>query len=93
MKLVRLAGSQPQPDERFEISGTASLGDTGLIYGQVSYTTKGVLDRFAKLMPPLQLLALKGKPEADGSFSNGLNLVDGQLKLIAIPLLDIPPLF
>ena len=93
LKLIRLAGRQPQPDERFEISGTASLGDTGLVNGQISYTTKGVLDRFAKLMPPLQLLALKGKPEADGGFSNGLNLVDGQLKLIAIPLLDIPPLF
>ena len=93
LKLIRLAGGQPQPNERFEISGTASLCDTGLVNGQISYTTKGVLDRFAKLMPPLQLLALKGKPEADGSFSNGLNLVDGQLKLIAIPLLDIPPLF
>lgn len=93
LTLVKLAGSQPQPDERFEIKGNAHLTEAGLVAGEITYVTKGVLDRFASLMPPLQLIALKGKPEADGSFSNAMSFVDGQLKLLAVPIVEVPPLF
>lgn len=93
LKLVKLAGSQPQPDERFEITGDATLTPAGLVQGQVNYTTKGVLDRLAAFVPPLQLVALKGAPAVDGSFSNALSIDNGVIRLIGVPLLQLPPAF
>lgn len=92
-KLVRFAGDQPSPEESFDVSGEARLGPDGLINGNVSYRTKGVLDRFAAMLGPLQLAALKGKPEDDGSFSNTLSIVSGEVKLGGVSLGFIGPAF
>ena len=92
-RLYRLAGEQPQPNESFEISGTATLGDTGLITADIDYRTRGVLERLSGLLQPLHLVALRGKPEADGSFSNSMAMVDGQLRLLTFTLAEIPPLW
>ena len=93
LKIVRLAGNQPDPDENFELSGSARLGPTGLMTADLTYRQKGVLDRLNGLVPPLQLAAIKGKPEADGSSGNTLSMVDGQLRLLTVTLLDLGPLF
>lgn len=93
LKLIKLTGSQPTPDERFEITGELKLNGGGYPEGQVSYTTKGVLERFARFLPTVQLALLRGRPEADGSFSNTLTITDGQLKLLAVPFAQLPPLF
>ena len=92
-RLVRFAGDQPAPEEMFEISGEARLGPSGLLAAQVTYRQKRVLDRLEGLMPPLQLAAIKGKPEADGSSGNTLTIVDGRMRLLTLDLLEIGPLF
>ncbi len=92
-RLYRLAGEQEQPAESFEIAGTARLSDTGLITAEIDYKTRGVLDRLAGLVQPLQLAALRGKPEADGSFTNSMQMVNGELKLLTFTLAEIPPLW
>lgn len=93
LNLARFDGSQPDPDENFDLTGTFSLTPAGLVKGQLTYRTKGVLDRLTGILPPLALAGLRGKPEADGSFSNTLSIADGKLRLLALPLGDIPPLF
>jgi hypothetical protein len=92
-KLARLTGDQPSPDEKFDITGEARLNGGGYLEGQLSYTTRGVLDRLNQVVPPLQLAALKGAPQADGTFSNALSISDGQVKLLTMVLAQLPPLF
>ena len=87
------AGSQPQPEERFEITGALKLNGGGYPEGEINYTTKGVLDRFAQFVPAMQLAMLRGAPNADGSFRNTLTIVDGQVKLLAVPFAQLLPLF
>lgn len=91
--LARFAGNQPSPDERFDITGKLSLNPAGLLQGEVSYTGKGVLDRLAGIMPPVQIAMFKGKPEADGGYSNSFTIVDGQLKFLAMTVMEFPPLW
>ncbi|MBK8084041.1 MAG: DUF2125 domain-containing protein [Devosia sp.] len=92
-RLVRFAGDQPAPEETFEISGEARLGATGLLDAEVTYRQKRVLDRLEAFMAPLQLAAIKGKPEADGSSGNTLTIVEGRMRLLTLDLLEIDPLF
>lgn len=92
-KLVRFAGDQPDPDENFEVSGQMSLTDAGLVNAQLSYKGKNVLDRFARFIPPIQLAAIKGAQQPDGSFANSLTMIDGKLKLLTFSLMDVPPLW
>lgn len=93
LQLTKLTGSQPTPDERFEITGELKLTGGGYPQGQINYTTKGVLERFAQFLPTVQLALLRGAPSADGSFSNRLTITDGQVKLLAVPLAQLLPLF
>lgn len=93
LTLTKLIGSQPAPDERFEITGELKLNGGGYPEGQINYTTKGVLDRFAQFLPAIQLAMLRGAPGDDGTFRNTLTLTDGQVKLLAIPLTQLLPLF
>lgn len=93
LALSKLAGSQPAPEERFEITGQLKLNGGGYPEGQIDYTTKGVLDRFAQFMPAMQLAMLRGAPNADGSFRNSLTITDGQVKLLAVPFAQLLPLF
>jgi len=93
VKLVRLAGDQPQPDESFEVTGDAKLSANGMLNGTINYKTKGVLDRFAEMLGPVQLAAVKGQPEADGSYSNAISIVDGEVKLGGVSLGFIAPAF
>ena len=93
VRLVKLTGTQPNPDESFDISGDAQLTGGGYVVGKIDYTTKGVLDRFAQLLPPVQLAMLKGAPQADGSFRNTVTVVDGQVKILTFVFAQLPPLF
>jgi hypothetical protein len=93
LALTKLAGSQPAPEERFEITGQLKLNGGGYPEGQIDYTTKGVLDRFAQFLPAMQLAMLRGAPNADGSFRNSLTITDGQVKLLAVPFAQLLPLF
>ncbi len=93
LRLVRFAGDQPAPAESFDISGEAKLGLSGLVAAQITYKQKRVLDRLEGLVPALQLAAIRGKPEADGSSGNTLTIVDGRMRLLTLDLLDIGPLF
>jgi hypothetical protein len=93
LSLTKLAGSQPVPDERFEVTGELKLNGGGYPEGQIDYTTKGVLERFAQFLPAVQLAMLRGAPNADGTFRNSLTIADGQVKLLNIPLTQLLPLF
>lgn len=93
LQLTKLTGTQSAPEEQFEITGTLQLNGGGYPEGQISYTTRGVLDRFAQLLPTMQLALLRGRPNADGSFSNTLTIADGQVKLLTVPFAQLLPLF
>lgn len=95
LTLVKFQGTQPNPDEKFEIAGEVSLGPTGLANGQVTYTTKGVLDRLlsAYRVPPLQIAAFKGMPAADGTSTNTLAIADGRVTLAGFLLAELLPAF
>jgi hypothetical protein len=94
LTLVKFAGSQPEPDEKFEVTGEATLDAAGLINGQVTYTTKGVLDRLlGSTIPPLQLAAFKGMPMPDGSAQNTVSITSGRVTLAGILLAELLPLF
>lgn len=92
-KLVSFTGSQAVPDESFEVSGDASLTDAGLINAKAVYSGKGVLDRFAQVISPVQLAMLKGAQQPDGSFSNQLTMINSQLRLLTMTLFEVPPLW
>ena len=92
--LVKFAGSQPDPDEKFEVAGELGLGPTGLANGTITYTTRGILDRLlAATVPPIQLAAFKGMPQADGSATNTLAIADGRVTLAGILLAELLPAF
>lgn len=93
LSLTKLTGSQPVPDERFEITGELKLNGGGYPEGQINYVTKGVLERFAQFLPTVQLAMLRGAPSADGTFRNSLTITDGQVKLLAVPFAQLLPLF
>lgn len=92
-KLVSFTGSQPAADEKFEMAGEASLTETGLVNARLSYSGKGVLDRFAAMIPPVEMAMLKGAQQPDGSFANQLTMIDSQLRLLTMTLVEIPPLW
>lgn len=93
--LAKWEGSQPAPDESFKLSGEASLDTDGRANGQLTYTTKGVLDRLlgAYQVPPLQIAAFKGMPNADGTSTNILGIADGRVTLAGILIAELLPAF
>ncbi len=95
LSLVKWQGSQPAPDEKFEISGEVTLDAAGLANGQVTYTTRGVLDRLLAPagIPPLQIAAFKGMPGPDGTSTNMLGIADGRVTLAGILLAELLPAF
>lgn len=93
LTIAELTGSQPVPDERFEITGELKLNGGGYPEGTLNYTTKGVLDRFSQFLPTVQLAMLRGAPNDDGTFRNSLTITDGQVKLLNIPFTQLLPLF
>lgn len=93
LKLVRFTGNQPTPDESFDVTGTASLTAAGLVNAQLAYTTRGVFDHLAGMLPTTTLAMFRGAPAADGSFSNELNMVDGRLNALAMTMMEVPPLW
>ena len=95
LTLVKWTGTQPSPDEKFEVTGEISLSPTGLANGQLTYTTKGVLDRLlaSYQVPPLQVAAFKGMPAADGASTNSLGIADGHVTLAGFPMAELLPAF
>ena len=94
LTLVKWQGTQPDPDEKFEVAGELGLGPTGLTDGQVTYTTRGVLDRLlAPTVPPLQIAAFKGMPNADGTSTNTLAIADGRVTLAGFLIAEFLPAF
>ncbi len=93
LKLVRLSGSQPSPDEKFDVTGEFKLNGGGFAEGQLDYASKGVLDRLSEFVPAVQLAMLRGAPQGEGNFSNSLTVMDGQVKLLTFVFAQIPSLF
>lgn len=93
LKVVRLAGNQPSPETLFELTGEASLTDTGLVNADVQYRTKDIFERFAAYLPAWQVPLLEGKQETDGSYSNTLRMDKGQIKLLTFTLVNMPSVF
>lgn len=93
--LVKWQGRQTNPDESFEVSGEVSLNAAGFANGQVTYTTKGVLDRLLRSfqVPPLQIAAFKGMPGPDGTSTNTLGIADGRVTLAGLLLAELLPAF
>lgn len=92
-KLVGFTGTQADPDERFDIAGEASLTETGLVNAKLTYSGKGVLDRFGSILPPVEMAMIKGAQQPDGGFSNQLTMINSQLRLLTMTLVEIPPLW
>ena len=92
---MKWQGTQPNPDEKFEVSGEITLDAIGRANGQVTYTTKGVLDRLlaSYQVPPLQIAAFKGMPNADGTATNTLGIADGKVTLAGFILGELLPAF
>lgn len=94
LTLVKWEGSQPNPDEKFEVTGEVTLDPIGRANGQVTYTTRGVLDRLlAPTVPPLQIAAFKGMPNADGTTTNTLGIADGRVTLAGFLIAELLPAF
>lgn len=95
LTLVKWQGSQPAPDEKFEVTGEVTLNAAGLANGQVSYTTRGVLDRLLAPagVPPLQIAAFKGMPGPDGTSTNTLGIADGRVTLAGFLIAELLPAF
>jgi hypothetical protein len=95
LTLVKWQGTQAEPDERFEVTGEVSLDAIGRANGQVTYTTKGVLDRLLGgfQVPPLQIAAFKGMPGPDGTATNTLGIADGRVTLAGFLLAELLPAF
>lgn len=95
LTLVKWQGTQPDPDESFEVSGEISLNAAGLASGQVTYTTRGVLDRLlaSYQVPPLQIAAFKGMPGGDGTSTNSLAIADGRVTLAGFLIAELLPAF
>jgi hypothetical protein len=95
LTLTKFQGSQPNPDEKFEITGELGLGPTGLANGTVTYSTKGILDRLLTQagVPLLQVAAFKGMPQADGTSTNTLGITDGRVTLAGFTLAELLPAF
>jgi hypothetical protein len=93
--LVKWEGSQPEPDERFSVSGEVTLDAIGRANGQFTYITKGVLDRLlaSYQVPPLQVAAFKGLPNADGTSTNTLGIADGRVTLAGFLIAELLPAF
>ncbi|WP_417307616.1 DUF2125 domain-containing protein [Devosia sp.] len=93
LRNIRIAGNQPAPDEDFEITGTIRLDDAGLADGDLTYRGKGVFDRLAGTVPPLELAAFKGMAQGEGYFGNTLAISGGAVRLLTFTLLELPALF
>lgn len=95
LTLVKWQGTQAEPDERFDVSGEITLDAIGRANGQVSYTTKGVLDRLLAgfQVPPLQIAAFKGMPGPDGTATNTLGIADGRVTLAGFLIAELLPAF
>ena len=95
LTLVKWQGTQAEPDERFEITGEVTLDAIGRANGQVTYTTKGVLDRLLAgfQVPPLQIAAFKGLPGPDGTSTNTLGIADGRVTLAGFLIAELLPAF
>lgn len=93
--LVKWQGTQPTPDESFEVSGEVALDAIGRANGQVTYLTKGVLDRLLAgfQVPPLQIAAFKGLPGPDGTSTNTLGIADGRVTLAGFLIAELLPAF
>lgn len=97
LTLVKFEGTQPDPDEKFEVTGELGLGPTGLVNGKIDYTTKGVLDRLLARsippVPPLQIVMFKGMPNPDGTSTNTLAIADGRVTLAGFLIAELLPAF
>ena len=95
LTLVTFSGSQPSPDESFKVTGEVSLDPIGRANGQLTYTTRGVLDRLlaSYQVPPLQIAAFKGMPNADGTATNTLGIADGKVTLAGFLIAELLPAF
>jgi hypothetical protein len=97
LTLAKFAGNQPAPVESFEVAGELSLGPTGLANGQVTYTTRGILDRLLARaippVPPLQVVMFKGMPNPDGTSTNTLAIADGKVTLAGFLIAELLPAF
>ncbi len=93
LKLVDNTVSQPVPDESFGFTGELRLSGGGYPEGQISYTSRGIDERLRQFLPPVQRAAFRGAPQGDGNFRNTINIADGQVRMLAIPLTQLPPLF
>jgi hypothetical protein len=95
LTLVKWDGTQPNPDETFKITGEVTLDPIGRANGQITYTTKGVLDRLLSTykVPPLQIAAFKGMPALDGTATNTLGIADGKVTLAGFLIAELLPAF
>ncbi len=93
--LVKWQGTQAEPAESFDVTGEVRLDAVGRANGQITYTTKGVLDRLLAgfQVPPLQIAALKGLPGPDGTSTNTLGIADGRVTLAGFLIAELLPAF
>lgn len=90
LKLVSLKGTAGE--EFVESSGTVALDSSARLDGQISLRHKGLVERLGGLIPEEWKAAILGGPEADGSYSQTIQIRAGVVFAGIVPISMIPPL-
>lgn len=76
-----------------EMTGQASLDETGAISGKVEGITNQLAERFSDLVPPENRILFFGAAQADGSYKQTITIVKGTIFVGIAPQGSLPPLF
>lgn len=93
LNLVSLKGTAGA--EMIDASGTLGLDASHMLEGDVTYTTRGIKERFqaSPMIDPISLTILTGLPQADGTLKQALQFNGGAVRVGGIPLLKLEPLY
>ena len=90
VKLVGFHGNDG-PDN-FTVTGTLGLDAQMRPEGQLTATSKGIIERLQGMIPPQVQSLVIGNKAADGSYTEVLNLTNGLILAGVVPLATVPPL-
>lgn len=90
VKLVGFRGNDGA--DNFNLTGNLGLDAQMRPSGQLTLTSKGLVERFQTLVPEQWRPIVVGNPGPDGSYSQVLNLTNGLIFSGVVPLGALPPL-
>jgi hypothetical protein len=91
MRIVSLKGEDGA--DNFSTTGTLGLDEMGRVKGQLAIVSKGVVERLGPLIPEDFKWLVLGAQDADGSYSQTLNIAAGVVFSGLVPMGMIPPVW